>query len=306
MTDTPADKPADSSADKSTMPPLTEFERHVLLEKGTERPFTGEYNDHFEAGKYICRQCGATLYESDDKFESHCGWPSFDDEVAGAVTRRTDADGRRTEIVCAACDGHLGHVFEGEQLTDKNTRHCVNSVSLVFVAAGDEAPGPATARAIFAGGCFWGVEHYFEKTPGVSDARSGYIGGDTDEPTYRDVCAGDTNHAEAVEVTFDPAVVSYEDLAKLFFEIHDPTQVDRQGPDVGTQYRSAVFYLDDAQKTTAEALIAYLEGRGLDVATQLVPASDLTFWLAEDYHQDYITNHPSRTCHARVTRFEDE
>ena len=114
---------------------LNEIEKQVILNKATEAPFTGEYDDFFENGMYVCRQCNAPLYRSEDKFQAHCGWPAFDDEVPGAVRREMDSDGYRVEILCANCDGHLGHVFEGERLTDKNTRHCVNSVSMKFVSS---------------------------------------------------------------------------------------------------------------------------------------------------------------------------
>ena len=282
----------------TAMPPLNNEEKHVIVDKGTEPPFSGKYGDHFANGVYICRQCGVPLYLSDSKFESHCGWPSFDDEIPGAVRRQVDADGRRTEILCAHCGGHLGHVFLGEQLTARNTRYCVNSLSMVFVPH-EKLP---LERAIFAGGCFWGVEYYFRSVPGVLAVRSGYTGGQTDHPTYREVCAGRTGHAEAVEIVFDSAKVSYERLARLFFEIHDPTQKDRQGPDAGTQYRSAIFFINDRQKQTAEKLIGLLRRRGCDVVTELTPAG--TFWAAEDYHQDYLGKHPERpACHFRVERF---
>lgn len=295
----PVSGESNESTGGRSMPPLTDAERRVIVGKGTQQPFTGEYWDNFEPGTYLCRQCGAPLYRSSSKFESRCGWPSFDDEVPGAVNRSPDADGVRTEIICAACGGHLGHVFEGEGLTPKDTRHCVNSVSIVFVPESQESTG----RAIFAGGCFWGVEHHFQQLDGVLSARSGYIGGHVDSPSYEQVCSGETGHAEAVEVLFNPAKVSYEQVAKLFFEIHDPTQVDRQGPDVGTQYRSAVFYLDEEQKRVAEALIARLTDLGYDVATQVVPAG--TFWPAEDYHQDFVEKDPGRhICHVREPRFD--
>ena len=314
------------------MPPLSGREADVLLRKATEPPYTGEYLDNHAAGTYICRQCGMPLYHSKDKFESGCGWPSFDTEVAGAVRRVPDADGRRVEIVCANCGGHLGHVFEGEGFTEKNTRHCVNSLSMKFAPAGSDdekaalarldnktsasAAGPAvatantaqpsagsgcTASAIVAGGCFWGVEDAFQKIPGVCEAVSGYTGGHTANPSYEDVCRGDTGHAEAVLVRFDPARVSYEQILRRFFEIHDPTQLNRQGPDWGEQYRSAVFYENAEQKDVAQKLIARLQALGYKVVTQLAPAGP--FYAAEAYHQDFTRRTGRGACHMAVQRF---
>ena len=159
-----------------------------------------------------------------------------------------------------------------------------------------------TSRALFASGCFWGTEYYMKRAAGVLSTRVGYTGGHAENPTYRDVCTGRTGHAETVEVTFDPSVTDFETLARLFFETHDPTQVDRQGPDIGTQYRSVIFTLDDAQREVAERLVAVLERQGLDVATQIEPAG--TFWPAEDYHQDYYAKTGgSPYCHVFTPRF---
>lgn len=273
---------------------LTPEEAAVIIRKGTERPFTGEYFDHFAAGVYTCRQCGAMLYRSDSKFHSGCGWPSFDDEIPGAVRRQPDADGHRTEITCANCGGHLGHVFAGEGFTAKDTRHCVNSISLLFVPENEVKYG----RAYFAGGCFWGVEYLLQKQPGVIATTVGYTGGTTENPTYEQVCTHTTGHAEAVEVLYDPVRVSFEQLAKLFFEIHDPTQVDGQGPDLGDQYRSEIFYTEDTQRAVAERLIADLQGRGMKIATRVTKAGK--FWPAEAYHQDfYLQKSGEPYCHAR-------
>ena len=277
---------------------LTADEKQVILHKGTERPFTGKYYDFKAKGTYVCKQCGAPLYRSEDKFDSRCGWPSFDDEIKGAVKRIPDADGRRTEIVCANCGAHLGHVFTGEGFTPKNTRHCVNSISMEFVPAAELK----VDTAIFAGGCFWGVEYYMKKTPGVLAVESGYTGGTVEDPSYEEVCEGGTGHIEAVRVLFDSSKTNYETLAKLFFEIHDPTQVIRQGPDYGEQYRSEIFYTSPEQKAIAEKLIRQLQEKGYKVATVLAPAS--TFWVAEDYHQNYYERKGTLPyCHGYTKRF---
>jgi peptide methionine sulfoxide reductase msrA/msrB len=278
---------------------LTTEEDRVIVQKGTEAPFTGKYEKFSETGTYVCKRCGSPLYSSSDKFDAHCGWPAFDDEIPGAVKRIPDADGMRTEIQCAKCGAHLGHVFLGEGLTDKDTRHCVNSISLDFIPAGQTA---MTDTAIFAGGCFWGVEYYMKKINGVIATEVGYTGGKTDRPTYKEVCAGNTGHYEAIEVVFDPGQTSYETVARMFFETHDPTEWNHQGPDWGEQYRSAVFYRNEEQKSVTEKLIRELKDKGFKVVTEVIPAK--TFWKAEDYHQDYY-DHKGTTpyCHGYVKRF---
>ncbi len=278
---------------------LTPEEEQVIIYKGTEAPFTGKYLDFNEKGTYTCKRCGAPLYRSTDKFESFCGWPSFDDEIPNAVKRQVDADGNRTEIICNNCGAHLGHVFTGEGFTKKDVRYCVNSISLNFVPADTQVK---TQTAYFAGGCFWGTEYYLQKVKGVKSTTVGYMGGQKENPTYEEVCTGSTGYVETVKVEFDPKETSFEELARLFFEIHDPTQTNGQGPDIGEQYLSVIFYANDEQKKISEKLVKILQDKGYKVATRLIKADK--FWKAEDYHQDYYQHNGKQPyCHFYTKRF---
>lgn len=293
---------------KNALERLTPEERAVIVDKATEAPFSGKYVSYKADGTYVCKLCQTPLFTSSDKFSSHCGWSSFDDAIKGAVKEIPDADGFRTEIVCAKCGAHLGHIFRGEGFTPKDTRYCVNSLSLDFNATQTtdkkNATKPTDAYAYFAGGCFWGVEYHLEQIKGVKAVISGFMGGKLSNPSYKDVVYKDTGHLETVEVQYDPSIVSYETLAKAFFEIHDPTQTDGQGPDIGSQYHSAVFVNSDQERRTIEHLIGLLENKGLKIATKIMDKQ--TFYKAEDYHQDYYQRKGTQPyCHAYIKRFDD-
>ena len=284
---------------------LTDFEKAVIVDKATEHPYTGSLLNVKDKGIFACKLCGAALYRSEDKFDSHCGWPSFDDEIAGAVKRMPDADGRRVEIVCANCGGHLGHVFEGEEMTPKNTRHCVNSVSLTFQKPEQQkdTTNVQLKKAYVAGGCFWGMEHYLQQLEGVKSVVSGFMGGHVANPDYYEVVRGTTGHLETVEVLYDPSKISYHDIVKHFFEIHDPEQTNGQGPDIGSQYLSAIFVESEEEAAVVAGLIAQLEDNGYKVATQIL--STKPFYAAEEGHQDYYEKKGTQPyCHGFVPRFD--
>ena len=275
----------------------------VTQKSGTERPFCGTLLDNKKDGTYTCTVCDLPLFSSEHKFTSGTGWPSFYREYDPQHVRKIVDKSHgmvRTEIECTRCGAHLGHVFEdGPKPT--GMRHCLNSASLKFVDEGDlpepDAAPAKHATAYFAGGCFWGIEHYFQEGPGVVEAVSGYMQGSTEDPTYREVCSGTSGHAEAVKVVFDPDVISYETLLKAFFMMHDPTQLNRQGPDRGTQYRSGVYTTDAEQLAAAKAFVKTLEENDRfpsKIVTEVEPAD--TFYPAEDYHQDYIET-TGRRCH---------
>jgi len=280
---------------------LTKEEKSVILHKATQPPYVGKYTYEKSSGIYRCKLCNAPLYKSSDKFESNCGWPSFDDAIKGAVKRVKDADGRRVEIVCANCGAHLGHVFEGEGFTPKNTRYCVNSISLKLDTT-PQAKDTNLSYAYFAGGCFWGVEYYLQKLEGVKEVISGFMGGDVKNPSYYEVVRGNTGHLESVEVIYDKNKISYKEIAKTFFEIHDPTQTNGQGPDIGEQYHSAVFVGNEDERKIIKKLISELEANGYKVATKIFDKSE--FYKADEGHQDYYDKKGTKPyCHGYTKRF---
>lgn len=292
----PIPVPAWDLTDEQWRERLTDEQFRILRKSGTEAAFCGTLLDNKQEGVYACAGCGLPLFSSDAKFKSGSGWPSFFQPIAETnVTEKADMSYGmvRTEINCARCGGHLGHVFpDGPKPT--GMRHCLNSESLVFTEKSDLASLGEVSRVVIAGGCFWCVEAVFEQLKGVYDVESGYAGGDADKAEYRYVLTGTTGHAEAVRITYDPKQISYEELLKVHFATHDPTTLNRQGADVGTQYRSAIFYKDAQEKAVAEAFIADLTEQdvfnGRKIVTTLEPRGE--FHVAEAKHQNYVCDNP--------------
>lgn len=282
---------------------LSKEQYYVLRQKGTEAPFTGKLLMNKEKGVYKCAACGNELFTDDMKFDSHCGWPSFDKEIAGGKIK-TEVDNshgmKRTEIMCARCGGHLGHLFD-DGPTETGLRYCVNSLSLEFASEKD-AKGSKDATAAnsnidtvtLGGGCYWCVEAVYQLLDGVINVESGFSGGSIKNPSYKEVCTGRTGHAEVVQITYDKSKTSFEEILKVFFTVHDPTTLNRQGGDVGTQYRSVIFYRNEQEKKSATEILEALNKQKVypnPVVTELAPFDK--FYKAENYHQDYYNQNQS-------------
>jgi peptide methionine sulfoxide reductase msrA/msrB len=267
---------------------LTPEQFAVMRQRGTEPAFSNQCFNVHQKGTFVCAACGNPLFDSETKFESGTGWPSFNEALSGErvkIVQDISHGMIREEVTCARCDSHLGHVFnDGPPPT--GLRYCMNAVALKLMQF---------EKATFAAGCFWGVQAAFDETKGVVKTTAGYTGGHVKNPTYEQVCSHTTGHAEAVEVEFDPAVVSYQQLLDLFWDIHDPRQKNRQGPDIGDNYRSAIFTHSAEQQTMAEASKKREESKApgkTPIVTEIVPAPE--FYPAEAYHQHYKSAHCAR------------
>jgi peptide methionine sulfoxide reductase msrA/msrB len=274
---------------------LTDEQYRVTRQHGTEAAFSSGMCSLFEPGKYACVCCDTLLFDADDKFESRTGWPSFTQPIKeNSIAYHGDSSHgmQRMETTCNTCDAHLGHVFpDGPEPSD--LRYCMNAVALQKVASSKET-------ATFGGGCFWCTEAVFQQLRGVRTVESGYSGGTIDNPSYKAVCEGTTGHAEVIQIMFDPEEITFKDLLQIHSSTHDPTTLNQQGADRGTQYRSVIFAHNDEQKEIAKDVITELQDAFDEpIVTEIKPFE--VFHKAEDYHQGYYENNPNaRYCQAVI------
>ncbi len=272
---------------------LTPEQYRITRKHGTEPAFSGTFCEAHAPGIYACICCGTALFDSTAKFNSRSGWPSFAMPVKEHVIRYskdTSWGATRIEVLCAVCDAHLGHVFP-DGPAPSGLRFCINSVSLKKLEDKQTTVSAVLDTATMGGGCFWCIEAVLDGLMGVKKAVSGYAGGTTPNPTYREVCNGNTGYAEVVQVTYDPAVISYADLLRIFLSMHNPTKLNRQGADTGSQYRSVIFYHNSQQEKTAGEVLAelapFFEKK---MVTEVSPYT--SFFKAEEHHQQYYKKDP--------------